>query len=742
MKSYHRFIFLFFSLFIIYYNAVAQKISSVIVINNINFVYKNEQVEITYDILGNSSSDEFTVSLSAFKSTGEKLNTLTVAGDIINIKSGIGKKIYWQQRKDGAGLDGNIYFILTATKKLNIPLGTHLAKSLVLPGWGDCRLRNKKTRFVLGLAGYSFIAASIYMNQQSIKTYENYKTSHETEQSNQLFNNARTQQKISYALAGAATISWTIDLAGIFSKRHKLKRNITPEASEYYYAKSQEQITGKSAAQYINTKTPYELAIERGDNYLIQENYLEAKTAYEEALALKSEEELPRAKLNTINNILIELKNKGIAYTKKINEGKELFGKSEYEKAIVEFKEAKNIKPKEKYPDEMIKACNLKIDELAKQVLYKQNMENGDYASAKNYETAKSFYEVALSNKPYDETAIEKIEEMKIKLEAIELAKKNKQYEILIIKADNASANKKYEEAKALYEEASYLGLNKEKPDVQINKIEAILLDKENKRIDKEYKSFLDKGDIALKNREYDKAREYYSQASALKSNESYPKNQIEKIDGIFNMSKSYGSKDELFNNCEKAVFLIYSESYWGDASTGTGFFITSDGIAISNYHVYNKYNNAVIYTGGYIKSKEEIDKNKLYEIETVLEENESKDYVIFRIKKKYSSQKFCFLKIASSQPKILENVLAIGNPKSFLKVPSSGEVKQFLSYKDIDDFYILTNVDVTHGNSGGPLLNLNGEVIGIMTMAEDHGRLGLNYAINIIKLSLGKYVK
>jgi len=161
-----------------------------------------------------------------------------------------------------------------------------------------------------------------------------------------------------------------------------------------------------------------------------------------------------------------------------------------------------------------------------------------------------------------------------------------------------------------------------------------------------------------------------------------------------------------------------------------------------SNYEeaidVYNKYKDGFVYTGSYLKENEEIDKNKLFEIE-VIEQNEEKDYVIFRVKKKYNKQTFPYLKIASSNPEVLDKVLAIGNPRGkFLRIPSPGVVKQFAD----NDSYILTDVAVTFGNSGGPLLNMNSEVIGIMTAVEDEGRLGLNYAINIKKIPTWKYVK
>lgn len=225
-------------------------------INNVNFFNNNGRIDITYDITNFIPSDEFLVAISGYKKNGERLNINSLSGDLSNVKGGNSKKIIWDSKKDGYEFDEKIYFNIVATKKINIPFGTHIVKSIAWPGWGDINLKSKrKATLLYGLSGFALIGTSVLLNQQAIKSYSSYEKSFDVNQSNKYFNDAILKRNLSRIAALSATLVWTIDLAGLYRKYDKVQKNPTKENIPYYYDQSQKVINTNSKLLPINTKS-------------------------------------------------------------------------------------------------------------------------------------------------------------------------------------------------------------------------------------------------------------------------------------------------------------------------------------------------------------------------------------------------------------------------------------------------------------------------------------------------------
>lgn len=84
---------------------------------------------------------------------------------------------------------------------------------------------------------------------------------------------------------------------------------------------------------------------------------------------------------------------------------------------------------------------------------------------------------------------------------------------------------------------------------------------------------------------------------------------------------------------------------------------------------------------------------------------------------------------LTREQVQIGQEVLAVGNPHGLPFSVSHGIISAFRL--DFDNGYAFTQDDVAinHGNSGGPLFNLRGELIGINTLKDDSGE-GLSFAV------------
>ena len=141
-------------------------------------------------------------------------------------------------------------------------------------------------------------------------------------------------------------------------------------------------------------------------------------------------------------------------------------------------------------------------------------------------------------------------------------------------------------------------------------------------------------------------------------------------------------------------------------ASSGSGFIISQDGYVISNYHVVEGATKLSVITSD----------SKEYDAELV-GYDKSNDISVLKIE----AENLPFVKLGSSDTLAVgDQVVAIGNPLGEL---TSTLTVGYISAKDravnTDGSYmnmLQTDAAINSGNSGGPLFNMNGEVIGITT--------------------------
>ena len=182
----------------------------------------------------------------------------------------------------------------------------------------------------------------------------------------------------------------------------------------------------------------------------------------------------------------------------------------------------------------------------------------------------------------------------------------------------------------------------------------------------------------------------------------------------------------DLFEKYNTAVFMIYTSDGWNDYQ-GSGFFISRDGVAVSNYHVFKG-------TGiGYEQIK--LSDGRKCKVKEVIAKSSDDDVIIFRVES--GGKIFNCVPIAKKSPRVGEKAYAIGSPRGLENTFSSGEISQI---RGDHDEILQISVPIDHGSSGGVLLNSHGEAIGITTAGMDASGANLNFAISISVLE--KYVK
>lgn len=177
-------------------------------------------------------------------------------------------------------------------------------------------------------------------------------------------------------------------------------------------------------------------------------------------------------------------------------------------------------------------------------------------------------------------------------------------------------------------------------------------------------------------------------------------------------------SPKEIFNACSPSVFYIetWDESLGTYNLVGSGFFITSDGVAVTNYHVLENTDSANIW----------LPNGTGYAVLGVLYFDKELDFAVI----KTIATNVPFLNIGNSLDVYSgDEIYTIGNPQGLTNTISNGIV----SNPCREDFngMIQITAPISPGSSGGALLNSRGEVIGITTATLTSGQ-NLNFAVPI----------
>lgn len=172
------------------------------------------------------------------------------------------------------------------------------------------------------------------------------------------------------------------------------------------------------------------------------------------------------------------------------------------------------------------------------------------------------------------------------------------------------------------------------------------------------------------------------------------------------------------YEKLKSSIFVVYTSNDF-EVFQGTAFLIDNEGTCVSNFHVFKNARKAIL----------ENSNGNRYSLEDIIKYDEENDYIIFKIN--LNNEFINPLKISTSEPKIGEECFTIGNPRGLNQTLSKGIISGYRDGKSL----IQTTTEITHGSSGGPLFNNQGEIIGITTSGL--GEANINFAINIHQLKL-----
>ncbi|MBA7535700.1 hypothetical protein ES705_27958 [subsurface metagenome] len=192
---------------------------------------------------------------------------------------------------------------------------------------------------------------------------------------------------------------------------------------------------------------------------------------------------------------------------------------------------------------------------------------------------------------------------------------------------------------------------------------------------------------------------------------------------------KTIESLPALIKRINPSVVIVFAYDDKGEfLQLGSGFFISQNGDIITNYHVIQGASSAEIKTAD----------EKTYPITYIVARDEQSD--IIHLSVDISSKYVRPLSLSTTVPEVGEKIIVYGSPLGLEKTVSDGIVSAIREVPGYGKLIQIT-APISPGSSGSPVLNMNGEVIGIATFQFIEGQ-NLNFAIpseRIANLSLTK---
>ncbi len=176
--------------------------------------------------------------------------------------------------------------------------------------------------------------------------------------------------------------------------------------------------------------------------------------------------------------------------------------------------------------------------------------------------------------------------------------------------------------------------------------------------------------------------------------------------DGLPAPATIEGNESQLYRRFRDSVFTI-----WSEHGHGSGFLVDRRGLIITNHHVVRNSEYLAV----------QMDPQRKYPASLVAK-SETQDLAVLRVHPDIleNIQPLPLSKSGQSESPVSvgERVVAIGSPLHAEGVLTSGIASK------IEQDAIYTDVNLNPGNSGGPLFNMLGEVVGVNTFM-DSGRIG-----------------
>ena len=287
----------------------------------------------------------------------------------------------------------------------------------------------------------------------------------------------------------------------------------------------------------------YNAALDAGDGFMRTEEFDKAIEQYEVALSLRPNEEYPQTQIDKANQI----KEERAASLAKQEQFNEIMSRAETEmseqqwaEAVDSYKEALTVIPDDREAQRKLEEAEQALQNAEvlaeKQAQYEDLIAKADLSfGSKDYPTAEGFYRQAqqvLPDETYPQEQIDKCLEFINQAEQAEALQA--EFDALVQKGDDAAAQTKYALAIESYQGALNLLPDNQEVKSKLEDAQSLLAEKEaadKKQAD--YAALILEADDLFKDASYTEAKVKYQAAKDIIPEETYPLDQITKIDKL-----------------------------------------------------------------------------------------------------------------------------------------------------------------------------------------------------------------
>lgn len=332
------------------------------------------------------------------------------------------------------------------------------------------------------------------------------------------------------------------------------------------------QLKLQAIADQQATQERYDGLIAEADQLFAKQKLEESKTKYVEAQSVIANE-YPKTQIAKIDNLLAE---QALAleidarYFSVLTAANELLSQKQYLEAKVKYNEALAIKDEDE-PKQKIAEIDGILAKMAQELETEFNrlVSLGDEkVAAESFEEALNNYNQALSIKADNEDVKQKITDATAKLEAKnQLAALESNYQQLVQSADSKLSEKNYLEAKSLYSQSLSLFADRDYPQQKIVEIDKILADQAaTLALETNYTNLIQQADNEYNAQQFQQAIESYQSALELKKNETYPAEQIKKAKSELEIIAKNETLNAQYTEKITAADELFVQEKWNDA--------------------------------------------------------------------------------------------------------------------------------------------------------------------------------
>jgi len=169
------------------------------------------------------------------------------------------------------------------------------------------------------------------------------------------------------------------------------------------------------------------------------------------------------------------------------------------------------------------------------------------------------------------------------------------------------------------------------------------------------------------------------------------------------NGQRRVSEEARIFSRVKESILTVY-----GDRGHGSGFLIDSIGLVLTNQHVIESSRYIRIQLNDSVKVKA-----------SLLAEDSHRDVAVLRIHPTVCEGIIPLPLSAASDTMVFvgEKVIAIGSPLNQMRIMTAGIVSK------VEPDVVISDVNINPGNSGGPMINMDGNCIGINTFGDFSNR-------------------